>query len=1073
MRIFERTSSPMSAACLLAVMLFASSAQARVYSFHRTTAPASGAEDQAAATQPTTQPATAGAVELTWLTRYADAIDTSRRTGQPIIVDVGAEWCVWCRELDRQIATDVVQQKLRNWTRLRLDADRDVDAVRSLAVGPIPALRVLSPTGQVIAWHNGYMKADELAAWLDAHARSFNPENRAELEASGPPDSAAIDHIVGQLTDRDPVLREAAVQRLTPYPNLAAAKVAAVFAGGKLRERLAARELLAAWKAPVDGLDPWKPETITDSALAALKKWSGQKHEAPAAATSLSVEDAALARHDIAAMLEASDPEEVESARERLARFGPALLPEVYAALKTAATDQDRQRLTALRYRAVASESRALQWPDGFDRLASMDAQVRHQALDELGKNVTAADSPLLLELFSDPDPLMRETSLRLLQTAGGGEVPAGMVRLLHDPEPNVRAAVLKQLAETPDPQMVPEVVKYLATEKDTDLIVHGIRFLREARGTAALNCLRSLLGHESWRVRAEAAEGLGAFVERNSSDSSVSAEQQADIYAAMIKLLDDPDGFVVSRALAVLKNAQVPSAVDAMVKLVKRRPEMAADAVKVLGSQNNDQASQVALRQFLTNPSPSVRALAVTSLGTNIGNDQLAPLLQDDSAKVRIAAAKLVNEYIGMARPDRQQNQAAVLPTDWEAWLADFHSDKGRPSWATALLAPLRKMFTSEDSQERLAAAIPLAALGDEKAIQSLPGFVKTAPEERWELAQALPWLPWDQRLALFNQLRTTGEDARMLGILAEEMALARNEKVAGTLWDLLNDPSADISVAAQVERALIHAYTGMDYWNFQQQSTNDEQRKPIVETAKRMAAQGSANQRLVALALLLSASPPDAGAAASDLLASGAGGEGLSAAALQILLLSQSREDGVKTAIARLSGAPAQRKIAVAYLAAGEAPLQIIGGQLYLAYFNPNLQFRVFSQGQPVEIKPPPGVTVPMLEPMLKDPDPEVAGYAGYLMCILGDRRGLDPIIHAWQSNRDDDTWRRLAYRAIAVINDDNLTPTLAEIYGTFQAREYNVRDFYWTIRIMTGPQVLKLRKRIRDEVGMGMLQ
>ena len=98
-------------------------------------------------------------------------------------------------------------------------------------------------------------------------------------------------------------------------------------------------------------------------------------------------------------------------------------------------------------------------------------------------------------------------------------------------------------------------------------------------------------------------------------------------------------------------------------------------------------------------------------------------------------------------------------------------------------------------------------------------------------------------------------------------------------------------------------------------------------------------------------------------------------------------------------------------------------------------------------------------MLEPMLSDSDPEVGGYAGYLMCLLGDRRGLDPIIHVWQSHRDDDTWRRLAYRAIAVVNDDSLTPTLTDMYGTFQAREYNIRDFYWTIRIMTGPQVLKL--------------
>ena len=40
------------------------------------------------------------------------------------------------------------------------------------------------------------------------------------------------------------------------------------------------------------------------------------------------------------------------------------------------------------------------------------------------------------------------------------------------------------------------------------------------------------------------------------------------------------------------------------------------------------------------------------------------------------------------------------------------------------------------------------------------------------------------------------------MLGVLAEEMAMVPGDKVAGTLWDLLNNPSADISVAAQVQQ-------------------------------------------------------------------------------------------------------------------------------------------------------------------------------------------------------------------------------------------------------------------------------
>ena len=35
------------------------------------------------------------------------------------------------------------------------------------------------------------------------------------------------------------------------------------------------------------------------------------------------------------------------------------------------------------------------------------------------------------------------------------------------------------------------------------------------------------------------------------------------------------------------------------------------------------------------------------------------------------------------------------------------------------------------------------------------------------------------------------------------------------------------------------------------------------------------------------------------------------------------------------------------------------------------------------------------------------------------------------------------------------------------------YYAQDFYWTIRGIKGPNVLKLRKQMRDELGMAELQ
>jgi hypothetical protein len=63
------------------------------------------------------------------------------------------------------------------------------------------------------------------------------------------------------------------------------------------------------------------------------------------------------------------------------------------------------------------------------------------------------------------------------------------------------------------------------------------------------------------------------------------------------------------------------------------------------------------------------------------------------------------------------------------------------------------------------------------------------------------------------------------------------------------------------------------------------------------------------------------------------------------------------------------------------------------------------------------------------------------------------------------------RLVYRAIAALNDSSRVSVLVTIYGRLDPWEAS--EFYWTIRIMSGRDVLRLRKKIRDEVGMSNLR
>ena len=129
---------------------------------------------------------------------------------------------------------------------------------------------------------------------------------------------------------------------------------------------------------------------------------------------------------------------------------------------------------------------------------------------DELVQLAAPGDEPILLELFNDPDPLVRETVLKGLKTIGEPGDSQPLLALLADPEPNVRAAVLKQLAEHPAPRLVTPLAEYVARETDPDLVVHTVRVLRELSGSSSLKVLIKLLEHDNWSVRADAVEAIG-----------------------------------------------------------------------------------------------------------------------------------------------------------------------------------------------------------------------------------------------------------------------------------------------------------------------------------------------------------------------------------------------------------------------------------------------------------------------------------------------------------------------------------------------------------------------------------
>lgn len=1105
-----------------------------------------------------------------WLTDVQEGYRRALADGKPVLVRAGNSTSAQCRALAAEIEKPAVEKELSRWTLVYLDMARSADQAPELGIELLPALRIVTARGRLVASHDGLLPAEELVAWLEKHRQGPLGPPDDVLLGTGRPDAVAVVRLVRQFGSRDPAIREAAVRRLQPYPREAAIAVVKAFGEGNLGVRLAALEVLQQWKAPVEPLDPWRPETLTAGRMAALEAWARQPGAAGAALPEkLSEEQLTSARRSFDRMLQAA-PSEADAICERLARLGPALLPEVYARLGQATTDRQHQRLLVLRYRLVSSDSLVLRWPEGLVRLATADSKQRQSAAEQLARLAGQEDQRLLLELFSDPDPLVREISLRGLQHIGGKEVTAALVELLKDPEPNVRAAVLKQLAENPMPDMVPRVAEYLETEKDPDLIVHAIRFLRTAEGRAAAKSLMSLLKHPSWQVRAEAAEALGmsSSLDRYSASSfriELSSgdpdELTVDAYVALIELLDDPEAFVVSRAVEGLSGADMAVAVEPLVKAAEKHPDLASSIVAMLGRGEKMRAKAIPhLRRFCKHENPLVRGAAVAGLceaAQDAMQEEMLAALQDSHRSVRIAAAAALFELMEAWRNEKQARllevgggrsfpdpfssgyseppaglgpQAARLfagllkgnrpaeaqparPADepapeeaapkeptpegavpktqppedqpspaevdqpdsdqeppWEGWLKEHYAAKGRYPWAEQVIPLLKQMLTAEAAEERLAAAMVLVPLGEAEV--ALPAVVEAARSDRALLVRAcgvLPWLPFQQRLDTFNKLREVVSNQDDLAQLIFAMVTVPDRRAIGLFWELLADEQLAAETVYALQTGLQRAYSGASF--FSAPEVSPAVKKRIARDARARVETGSTGQRLAALSLLASAAPDEAAEFADRLANDLKAEQSVRLDAFQIALATKPQAEAIDRAIAALSAQDDRRRtLALSYLVHG--PNGLDRSRWFPELEVPGTAWDNDGGGKPIVPLPPPRLKAEHVRPLLNSPDKKTAAYAGHLLALFGESQGLEKLIAYWRTG-DEDSKRtgRLVYRAIASLDDTAHVPLLDEIYRRLEKHEVN--EFYWTIRVMSGSEILRLRAKIREEVGMDNLR
>lgn len=236
---------------------------------------------------------------------------------------------------------------------------------------------------------------------------------------------------------------------------------------------------------------------------------------------------------------------------------------------------QDRVRRAALGTLGRIGDPAAL--PAVLPCLGDPSARVRAQAADALGRIGDESAAPAIGPLLGDPDPDVRgkaaaaliqvggidgvlqaaETIRAMLNSQDAGERKAvasllGSVRiryflppllnLVHDPEPDVRAAAVKALGQIADPRALPELLPLLGDRR-----VH-----RRAR--------KAVLNIGAWNPQAVQQAVAGSLQAAREGDAvrqahlEILAHFPGDaVLPVALGALDDPSGHVRSRALATV----------------------------------------------------------------------------------------------------------------------------------------------------------------------------------------------------------------------------------------------------------------------------------------------------------------------------------------------------------------------------------------------------------------------------------------------------------------------------------------------------------------------------------------
>ena len=105
---------------------------------------------------------------IQWRESYPKALEEAARAAKPILADFEADWCGWCKKLDRETFgnAEVIKLVEAFFIPVRIDTDHQPKISAEFKVKGLPTILLLSPEGKELKRLSGFRPADKFLSEL-------------------------------------------------------------------------------------------------------------------------------------------------------------------------------------------------------------------------------------------------------------------------------------------------------------------------------------------------------------------------------------------------------------------------------------------------------------------------------------------------------------------------------------------------------------------------------------------------------------------------------------------------------------------------------------------------------------------------------------------------------------------------------------------------------------------------------------------------------------------------------------------------------------------------------------------